>query len=339
MQTMQPRLLFYIENRLHTRVDGREDTVCRTLDFVSVCDDGRVCKAGFAPYLDLDVPTQEEKMAAQTYIDASPWLSSDLKTKAMEFANAHFLTPIKKRVKSRQNDYLEKIRKETETRLWRAISYWDSMANAREAKKLEGQNMPQVNIDEARNRAGELRARLKARQAEIDGQRTVYAVPPMIKGCILFMPQCVLWECMGASSSRPDVESKKAIERVGMDRVMALERGFGNTPRDVSEENCGYDICSRMGIQELSSAESLLRFIEVKARRADADGVTLTRNEIQTARNVRKQYVLAVVRVDGDTTHTTYYGDLRFNPPDVGMSSVHYDIARLSQMGRILYED
>jgi hypothetical protein len=51
---------------------------------------------------------------------------------------------------------------------------------------------------------------------------------------------------------------------------MEVEQRLGYQPRDVSDDNCGYDIESRV------PAKGQLRFIEVKGRAAGADTVTVT---------------------------------------------------------------
>ena len=60
---------------------------------------------------------------------------------------------------------------------------------------------------------------------------------------------------------------------------MALERALGYEPQDVSTENRGYDI------ESCDPKTGSLRFIEVKGRRADADSITITRNEMLAAFN------------------------------------------------------
>ena len=75
----------------------------------------------------------------------------------------------------------------------------------------------------------------------------------------------------------------------------------------MSAEKCGYDIESR------DPATGRLRFLEVKGRRADADSVTVTRNETLVALNSRNQpheYILAIVLVEqGFARRTAYIRD------------------------------
>src|SRR5207244_266604 len=82
------------------------------------------------------------------------------------------------------------------------------------------------------------------------------------------------------------------VERLAMDAVMQAERRLGHEPRDVSAEKCGYDVESRV------PGTGRLRFIEVKGRRAGADTICVTRNEILTALNKPEDFILAIVEVD-----------------------------------------
>lgn len=79
-----------------------------------------------------------------------------------------------------------------------------------------------------------------------------------------------------------------------MQAVIMAEVDLGHAPRDVSKENRGYDIESK------DKDTGRLRMIEVKGRVKDATTVTITRNEIVTALNKPKDFILALVEVDGD---------------------------------------
>ncbi len=73
------------------------------------------------------------------------------------------------------------------------------------------------------------------------------------------------------------------------------------------------------------------------ADKLDAARQYIKTNEILTARNVPEQFILAVVKVDGDEAHTTYYGNLKFKEPDHGMAYITYNIGKLRDMGDVIY--
>ena len=66
---------------------------------------------------------------------------------------------------------------------------------------------------------------------------------------------------------------------------------MGFEPRDVSAENRGYDI------ESYGDDPHRTRHIEVQGRRADAETVTMTNNEIRTACNEPDKYILAIARI------------------------------------------
>jgi hypothetical protein len=86
----------------------------------------------------------------------------------------------------------------------------------------------------------------------------------------------------------------------------------------------GYDIESR------NPDTGHLRFIEVKGRVADANTITVTKNEILTSLNKPEDFILAIVEfLDGDQ-HRVHYVRRPFRrEPDFGVTSVNYDFAEL----------
>ena len=79
-----------------------------------------------------------------------------------------------------------------------------------------------------------------------------------------------------------------------MEIVMAFARGLGNESEDASSEYRGYDIESRDG------RTGCLRFMEVKDRHADAQSITVTRNEIMATLDSDDAFILAMVLVEKD---------------------------------------
>ncbi|MGC8696449.1 MAG: helicase-related protein [Conexivisphaera sp.] len=83
------------------------------------------------------------------------------------------------------------------------------------------------------------------------------------------------------------IRRKKEVERAAMAYVMEYERGRGWVPRDVHEEDMGYDIESRNGMEKLR--------IEVKGLSREGDEVTLTHNELKASEFFGDSYRLYVV--------------------------------------------
>jgi hypothetical protein len=108
-------------------------------------------------------------------------------------------------------------------------------------------------------------------------------------------------------------------ELLAMKAVMKAERSLGFEPRDVSEENRGYDIESAI------PGTGRLWFIEVKGRVVGAKTVAVTKNEILTALNKPEDFFLAIVAIDSNGLATPQYVRRPFQrEPDFGVTSVNY---------------
>jgi len=102
------------------------------------------------------------------------------------------------------------------------------------------------------------------------------------------------------------------------------ELHLGNDPRDVSKENRGYDIESK------DKETGRLRMIEVKGRVKGATTVTITRNEIVTALNKPKDFILALVEVDGEHAADPRYVRRPFDKePCFTEVSANHDLKKL----------
>src|SRR5208337_89507 len=109
--------------------------------------------------------------------------------------------------------------------------------------------------------------------------------------------------------------------------VMAIERGLGFVPVDREFEKLGYYIESAI------PGTGRLRFIEVKGRVADADTVTVTKNEILYSLNKPDEFILAIVAFGADD-HAVYYVRRPFQrEPDFGVTSVNYRLDELLSRG------
>ncbi len=113
------------------------------------------------------------------------------------------------------------------------------------------------------------------------------------------------------------------IDQLAVEAVIQAERALGFEPRDVSGEKCGYEVESRI------PGTGKLRFIEVKGRAKGAGTVTITNHEILTALNKPKDFIPALVEVDGDHSTSRYIRGPFQREPDFGVTSVNYDLAGL----------
>jgi hypothetical protein len=139
------------------------------------------------------------------------------------------------------------------------------------------------------------------------------------------VPEAMVSSLRGVGATTADAKSRETarVEQLAMAAVMEAERQLGFVPRDVSQDNCGYDIESHV------PGTGKLRFIEVKGRAAGADMVTVTRNEILTALNKPGDFILAIVEVDGDSATPRYVRRPFQKEPDFAAASVNYKLRDL----------
>ena len=165
-------------------------------------------------------------------------------------------------------------------------------------------------------------------------------MPPVISGGALIIPKGLLHRLMG--TGEPSLfghGDRQSIEYAAMNAVMQIETQLGYKPKDVSAAKCGYDVESFIPEDMRRRLEAYrLRFIEVKGRVKGATTVTVSKNEILTALNKPDEFILAIVEVDGQNTHTIYLKHPFKNAPDFTATSVNYDIQDLIAESEVLYQ-
>lgn len=338
------RLLFYIEDAIQDGVilkNGSRRTISKHIHFVEMKEDGTAASAGYAPYLDYRTVTDEENQAIRVWMKQQKWLCTDVENMAKGYAIQNLIPVHFSEVKSQKEKLLNKTAKAVKDRLTAEIQYWDFRAADLAQKEAAGKTNARLNSKLAARRAEELELRMKNRLAEIEKERRIAPMPPSITGGILVIPKGLLHQLMGGNLSGDDFGrgDKKSVEDAAMNAVMEIESSFGYHPSDVSAAKCGYDIESQIpkGMIERVGAYAL-RFIEVKGRAKGATTVTVSKNEILTALNKPEEFILAIVEVDGNQTHTIYLKHPFTNAPDFTATSVNYNIQDLIAESEILYQ-
>ena len=314
------RLLFCIEIELR---DGRQGTVSKRLRFVEVSEDGQTALPKYLQYPDFRAPSETEREKILSAIKSMKWLTGNIEESAINFAAKNLALPYRREFEERRKIYLDKLQREVENRLMSEINFWDGRA-------AELQSKDKLNSEKADRRADEIYSRLNQRREEIARERKILAMPPRVVSAALIVPQAWISSATEKIFSAT-AESRARVEQIAMQAVMKIEREFGNTPVDVSNDKCGYDIESR-------TPDGQRRLIEVKGRHADADTITVTKNEILTALNVPDNFILAIVAVDEKNISVTYLQQTFASPPDFGTVSVNYKISSLVRQEKIIFE-
>lgn len=332
------RLLFYIENAIQDGTvlpNGARRVVSKRLQFVELFENGQARNAGFAPYLDYRPVNDTESDKIHEFAKQQSWLTGSVEDRAINYAVENIVPEHYNEIKKRKQEKADKVSKAVKMRLTEEIQYWDMKAQQLKEKEAAGKPNAKLNSLNAQRRADDLQARMQKRLAELELERMVSPCPPVIMGGALIIPQGLLNKLMGIPNDSLFGQNRSAIEKAGMDAVMQREREEGYLPEDVSKDNVGYDILSRIP-EEKRHGGPCLRLIEVKGRQKGSTTVTITRNEIIIALNKQDDFILAVVEVDGTTPSRPIYIRKPFKKePDIGACSVNYEIAELIRNGQI----
>ncbi|MER9528524.1 DUF3883 domain-containing protein [Mesorhizobium sp. M0309] len=335
----QPRLLVYLEHAVRDGRTGRSGeplAISQRLQFLLLKDDGTATDGGPAPYLDCRPITAEERAIIADVISA-PWLAGDVEAQAVGYAVRTLVPQHLNEVRTRRIAEIDKVEVEVRARLNREINYWDARAARLREEERAGKEQ-RINAQNAEATAARLVERLHRRQSELERERQISALSPVLKGAALVIPAGLLKARTGVASTteaKPDgfaedPVARAVVEKLAMDAVMAAERMLGNEPRDVSAEKKGYDIESR------DPRAAHLRFIEVKGRQAEGRDVILTKNEILSSLNAPEAFILAIVQVeDGFARDPIYVRQFFKREMGFAETAVVFDIADLVTLGSV----
>ena len=223
-----PRLLFYIEDAIQDGVmlpSGGKRVISKHVHFVEL-------KAGYAPYLDYRAVTDEEFAAISDYIQGERWLTQNVEERAQEYAVREIIPEHFAEVKAHKKKMLDKIAKAVKERMTQEIQYWDFRAFELREKEAAGKGNQRLTSANAERRAQELEARMQKRLADIEKERMVSAMPPVIVGGSLIIPKGLLHILM--HRPMPDTFSqgdRQAVEYAAMNAVMQIEQQVPDGPQ------------------------------------------------------------------------------------------------------------
>ena len=318
-----PRALVYLE---HVIEDGRTNSkdqrlvASRRFQFAegALIDgtlQGSLVDAGPAPYLNYRPLHDDERHLIQGLVDEARE-DADVYDKAVSFAIAEIGPRHLEEVKCLREPLVKRQKAAVKDRLTKEIQYWDHRAQELRAEEEAGKELAGLNSARAQQRADQLEARLKQRLTDLDKEQRLSARPPRVVGGALVIPEGLITRLRGKRTAEPGMFARETtrVERAAMARVMAAERALGYEPKDVGDQNLGYDVEST----PKDGKDGPMRFIEVKGRIAGADSVTITRNEILTALNKPDNWYLALVEVplseDMPESDAFVIGDSTDNP-------------------------
>ena len=322
----EPKVLFMVDHTVR-EAGGDANVVSRRLQFVEIPESGLAINAGWAPHLDLQ-PIDDYDLNLTKDISESAWLSSNLEGLALTHASKQLVPEHYDEVKGRRERQADKVLDAVNERLVKEINYWQDRYIKLKDDVSAGKQ-PRMQPEMARRRVDELTARLEQRKFELLTMKNVVSSTPVVIGGALVIPQGLLAQRKGETEFSVDADSRARIERVAMDAVMSVEKGFGYDVKDVGAEKCGWDVTSRPPANLDGSIKSD-RHIEVKGRSKGQSTITVSRNEIIYGLNQAEKFILAIVVVDGDSFEGPFYVREPFNAePDFGVASINYDLSDL----------
>lgn len=334
-ESLEPRLLVYLEHAVRdgrvTR-SGEPRAISQRLQFLFLKENGIAVDGGPAPYLDCRPLTPEERALIEDEI-AAPWLAGNVERQAIGYAIASLVPQHLNEVRVRRIAEIDKVDREVRARLSREINYWDARAARLREEERAGKEQ-RINAQNAEATAARLVERLHKRQSELNLERQISALPPVLKGAALVIPGGLL----RAKASVPSATERSGLpddpilraesERVAMEAVIAAERALGHEPRDVAALKKGWDIESRDG------RTGHLRFIEVKGRHATGRDIILTKNELLSSLNASEAFILAIVQIDeGCAREPVYVRRFFHRELGFGETAVVFNVADLLSIG------
>ena len=322
-ESEEPRALVYVEHAIQNAKetsDGQRQLVSKRLQFIELTEDWEARIAGYAPYLDYRPLTNDETAVVKPFVEAE-WLTRGVEEAGNDYAIVHAVPEHLEEVRTQTESRVDLTKEAVHRRLTHEIQHWDHRANELKTQELAGRQ-PRMNSGRARQRADDLEARLKRRMTELDQERQLSPLPPVVLGGALVIPRGLLDRLRGDRAALPATYAHETerVERIAVEAVLAVERGLGHDPEEKPRNNPGYDILS------VNPDGGPLTFIEVKGRVSGAETFTITKNEVLHALNKGMDYVLALVRVDGDGADEVRY----IREPFTGSDEVLFGVTNLN---------
>lgn len=320
-----PRVVFMLDHSIKEST-GAQFTVSQRLQFVSIDKSLNAVNAGWAPHIDLRSIRSDEAHLVKDVLDEN-WIKENLENLALAFASQELAPNHLHEIKTRREQYADKVNRAVHERLTKEIAYWEDRY-LKLKEDVSAGKQPKMQPENARRKVDELSARLEQRKREIETMRSVISSTPNVIGGSLVIPLGFIAEKMGDTRFTIDAEARKRVEMVAMNAVSKAEESLGHKVIDVSHYKCGWDITARPPRRDDYLPDD--RHIEVKGRAKGQTTITITANEIMYALNQRDKFILAIVLVDGDEYEGPFYVKNPFDTaPGFGEESRNFSISSL----------
>jgi hypothetical protein len=222
-----------------------------------------------------------------------PWLAG-ARQAAVSWAASQVLPELLDELATRVTTATERTRRLVRQRLTHEINYWDARQGELLWQQQKGKKI-RMRPETAGVRARELERRLDLRLAELDREAHLQPRPPVVATAALIVPQGLLDRLAGLRDKPVEHYTKhtREVDQRAVAAVVEAERALGRDPQVMAHNNPGYDIRSL-------TQDGHWLFLEVKGRIAGSRDFTVSRNEVQLARNTGHRHRLAMVEVSPD---------------------------------------
>ncbi|TQE99105.1 MAG: DUF3883 domain-containing protein [Spiribacter salinus] len=302
-ETTEPRLLVMLEHQVKETAGNHPRTVSQRLQFINAWPDGRFSNAGWAPHLSLErLDARHNQLADE--LRGQAWLQDLDEGSILGFAADQMVPEHFKEIQERRRQQVDRTIEAVKDRLGREIEFHTNRYE-KLLQEVDAGRQPRVQPENARREIERLTARLEARVDELKAQRELAPALPRVLGAALVIPQGLIWQQEGQTAKVVDAHARRRVELIAMRAVREAEEALGNSVKDVSADNCGWDLTAQP--PEVDGVLPPSRHIEVKGRAAGQETITVSSNEIREGLNQGEKFFLAVVLVDGDRVDGPHY--------------------------------
>ena len=324
----QPWLLYLLTHKVK---DSQDLTLSERIQFIRVESDGTASFAGWAPHLDYEALSADDRPRISSILNA-PWVRTNQEQVAIAMAASDIVPKHFAEVRDRRVKHIDKTLAAVHERLTKEINFWTDRWMKLREDRLAGKDV-RGKDEQAHRTLMDLQNRLDARRKTLQNERHIVNGTPVVLGGALIIPSGLLQRSRGEEPAdladklfAVDPAARARIERIAMQAVAKAETDRGCTVVDVSAEKCGWDITSYP--PAVNGTVSQPRHIEVKGRVHGATTITVTRNEMLYAFNQGEKFVLAIVMVHEDDSVTgPHYIRRPFSTePGWGVASINFVI-------------
>ena len=195
--------MFYLEQKIQ---DGRVNPiggrwiVSEQMQFVEIDENVTIRNPGYAPYLDYRPITEDERALVTDVLEAE-WLSGNHRIADYRVCGGTAYPGTSQRGQGTQKEELvHKTLGAVKDRLTKEINYWDHRAGQLRRDEEAGRRNARMNAALAAQRADELTARLERRTEELERERQISPLPPVVIGGALVVPQALLERLSGETA-------------------------------------------------------------------------------------------------------------------------------------------